>query len=112
MSAAVDLSMHLGAATEARFAAAFAVKAIIDVKAAGKLLGLDARTLTAMTERGEILAVRRGQHEGYTERECRRYLIEGPAVECVKKAPAGKRATATGGNVQRVNFTDRTHRGR
>lgn len=70
----------LGPVTEARFAEAFANRAIIDKSAAADLLGMDVKTLDAMTAAGLIRSVSKGVHRAYTERDLRLYLLEGPDV--------------------------------
>lgn len=111
MTAVHDVSNDLGPATEARFAAAFETAAVLPAKAASELLGLDVRTLNKMTEAGSIRSVPRGDQRGYTERDCRRYLIEGPSTPCAK-AETQKRTTTTATNVRQVNFSDRKTRRR
>lgn len=87
---------YLGASTESRFAASFATAAIITKKAAAELIGLDEKTLDALTDAGVIRAVPRGAKlRAYTERDLRAYLLEGAAAECwPEKKP--KRATGPG----------------
>jgi hypothetical protein len=70
----------LGPVTEARFAVAFADRAIIDKATAAGLLGMDVKTLDAMTTEGLVRAVTRGAHRAYTERDLRLYLLAGPDI--------------------------------
>lgn len=69
---------YLGNVTEARFAAAFAHKAIIPCAQAAALIGVDVDTLPSLP----IRSVPRGKLRGYTERDLRAYLLEGAAEEC------------------------------
>ncbi|PLR25089.1 hypothetical protein SGCZBJ_12705 [Caulobacter zeae] len=91
---------YLGPTTEARFAAAFAVAAVITAKAASELLGLDADTLSAMTDAGVIRAVRKGRVRSYTERDLRTYLTEGPDARVASdREPKSKAAPVRQGKV-------------
>ncbi|PVM90689.1 helix-turn-helix domain-containing protein [Caulobacter endophyticus] len=91
---------YLGPTTEARFAAAFAVAAVITAKAASELLGLDVETLSAMTDDGVIRAVRKGRVRSYTERDLRTYLIEGPDARAASdREPRAKAAPVRTGKV-------------
>lgn len=78
---------ELGPITEQRFAQAFAAGAVISRKEAADLIGLDAKTLDALSNQGVIRAVRKGAHRAYTERDLRRYLLEGPDIECAEPKP-------------------------
>jgi hypothetical protein len=69
-------AVHLGPATETRFAEAFFETALITKQAAAKLLGLDPGTLDALTLDGTIRAVPRGKLRAYTERDLRAFLTE------------------------------------
>lgn len=87
---------YLGAATEARFAASFATAAVITKKAAAALIGLDEKTLDALTDAGAVRSVLKGKLRAYTERDLRAYLLEGAAAECrpgkTPKVAAGARS--------------------
>lgn len=71
----------LGAATEARVLAAFAAKALLTAGEACALLGVDCKSLRALTDAGVIRAVRRGGggHRAYTEGDIRAFLTESAA---------------------------------
>jgi hypothetical protein len=75
---------YLGPATEARFAAAFAHSSILSKKAAAALVGLDEKTLDALSDAKVIRAVRKGAHRAYTERDLRTYADTAPAVSVYK----------------------------
>ena len=105
MSEAAFPADYLGPATEARFAAAFAHSSILSKKAAADLIGLDEKTLDALSDAQVIRAVRKGAHRAYTERHLRTYLLEGPDVECMPAKPKAKSAAGT--NVRHVNFSER-----
>lgn len=66
----------LGPVTERRFADAFARCAVITAKAAAELIGVDEKTLGALTDRGVLRAVPRGRLRAYTEHDLRAYLTE------------------------------------
>jgi hypothetical protein len=85
VTAARELVHDLGPATEALFAEAFATSATITLARAAKLIGLDEKVLRAMTDQGVIRAVRKGKLRGYTERDLRTYLAEGPDIECSER---------------------------
>lgn len=102
--------LDLGPVTEARFATAFATRAVVDKSEAATLIGVDPKTLEAMTEAKVVRSVPKGlKHRGYTERDLRAYLIEGPDIECAPAEPK-PRPTPTG-TVRHVNFSER-RRGR
>jgi hypothetical protein len=84
-NAALDLK--LGPVTEGRFSAAFSTRAVVDKATAAKLIGLDVKTLDALSDARVIRAVRKGAHRAYTERDLRLYLIEGPDIECEPDTP-------------------------
>lgn len=100
----------LGPTTERRFAEAFADAALITAKKAAELVGLDVGTLSALSDRQIIRAVRRGSRRAYTERDLRAYLIEGPDAEWVSPSQrkAGSGTTISSSRV--VAFTDRPAR--
>lgn len=105
---AIDL--QLGPVTEARFAEAFGARAVVDKATAARLIGLDVKTLDALSDQHVIRAVRKGVHRAYTERDLRLYLLEGPDVECVadQKPPINApkpRAARPASSV--VNFSER-----
>ncbi|UPT53185.1 hypothetical protein [Synechococcus phage Yong-M4-211] len=68
----------LGPITDARFAEAFAHKAIIPCAQAAALVGVDEKTLAILP----IPSVPRGKQRGYTEIALRTYLLEGADLEC------------------------------
>lgn len=96
----------LGPATEARFAAAFSTRAIIGPSAAAELIGLDVKTLEALSEAKVIRSVPKGlKHRGFTERDLRAYLIESPDVPCAPTAPKPRPRSVAPPKV--VNFSER-----
>ena len=97
----------LGPATEARIMAAFGDACMITAKATADLLGVDEKTLGAMTDALVIRAVRVGKLRRYTEADIRHYLIEGPAAPCrsTNRSKAASSSTTSGGRV--VAFTAR-----
>jgi len=104
----------LGPVTEARFAAAFADGATVTAKAAADLLGLDVKTLGALTDALTIRAVRRGKLRAYTEHDLRAYLLDGPGIGAAdreKPWASGSRSKAgsgiTNSGLRVVAFTDR-----
>ena len=99
------MTVDLGPNTERRFADAFARAAVISKKAAAKLLGLDEKTLDALSEAKIVRAVRKGSHRAYTERDLRAYLIEGPDLECPPKVKSAKARPSGPSKV--VNFSER-----
>lgn len=103
MSEARDL--FLGPVTEARFADAFATRAVVDRKVAACLIGVDVKTLDALP----IRSVPKGAHRGYTERDLRTYLLEGSVAECAPPEPKPKARPAP--TLKVVNFSER-RRGR
>lgn len=84
---------ELGPTTERRFAAAFERAAVITKKAAAELIGLDEKTLDALSESGAVRWVPKGKLRAYTERDLRAYLTEGPDVEC--RSTSRQRAVST-----------------
>ncbi|QUD90431.1 helix-turn-helix domain-containing protein [Phenylobacterium montanum] len=72
----------IGVRTEARIDHAFADRALITALAAAALLGLDVKTLRALTDAEVIRAVTVNRVRRYSEAEIRRYLIEGPSAPC------------------------------
>ena len=78
----------LGPATEALFERAFRDAATISAQAAAQLLGLDVKTLRAMTDDQTIRAVRRGKLRSYTEADLRAYLTKGEPPPCRTKTRA------------------------
>ena len=93
----------LGPTTERRFAEAFAERALITKAAAAALIGLDEKTLDALSDAQVVRAVRKGAHRAYTERDLRAYLLEGPDVEPAR--PRNRPSPATPPKV--VNFSER-----
>ena len=83
---ATEPTSALGPATEALFAAAFARAATITLAEAAALIGVDVKTLRAMTDAAIVRAVPRGRGRAYTEAELRRYLLEAAAP---KREPKG-----------------------
>ena len=81
MTGAALAPRPIGAATEARVCAAFADTALLTAEAACALLGIDTKSLRALTNDGVIRAVRRGGggHRAYTEGDIRAFLTESAA---------------------------------
>ena len=81
----------IGPTTEARIQAAFADKALLSAEETGALLGIDAKSVTALVEVGALRAVRRGGGtiRAYTEGDIRFYLTDSaaPAREPRPKVP-------------------------
>lgn len=104
------LPIDLGPTTERRFAEAFADSATIPAVRAARLIGVDEKTLAALSERQVIRSVPRGSRRGYTERDLRAYLTEEHATPC----PSTSRKTAASGSsissLKVVGFTDRRDR--
>lgn len=95
-------SLFLGPTTEARFNAAFATRAVVDKAVAAGLIGVDVKTLDALP----IRSVPKGaKHRGYTERDLRAYLTEGPEQPCEPPEPKSRPRAAS--NVRAVNFSER-----
>lgn len=88
--AANDATRIIGPATERRIMMAFAETSLLTCGATSKLLGIDEKSLRALTDDGVIRAVRRGggRTRAYTEGDIRAYLTEGvaPAREAKRKA--------------------------
>ena len=103
MTALRDPLADLGAATEALLARYFADRIILSAGLTAELLDLDEKTLRAMTDDGIIRAVRRGRLRGYTERDIRAYLAEGPDVECRKEK---QKATPAPGRGKVVSLSE------
>lgn len=111
---AQGLAMDLGPVTEARFADAFSTRAVVDKSTAARLIGLDVKTLDALSDRRIVRAVRKGAHRAYTERDLRLYLLEGPDVECELEEPTAvnsPKPRAPRPNLKVINFSER-RRGR
>jgi hypothetical protein len=103
---------YLGAVTEARFAAVFASTALATALAAAKLIGVDEKTLSAMTDLGVVRSVPRGKLRAYTERDLRAYLIEGPAEPCrstSQRRVASFSSTSSSRVVAITDLPDRRH---
>jgi len=78
----------LGPATEARIREAFSCAAVITAGAAAELLGVDVRTLRALTDDSAIRALRVGKTRRYTEADIRQYLTEGPDIAARPARPS------------------------
>lgn len=106
------IDQDLGPITEARFAAVFSTRAVVDKRTAADLIGLDVKTLDALSDAKVIRAVRKGAHRAYTERDLRIYLIEGPDVECDAPSQSGpspkpKPRARAQPTLRVVNFSER-----
>ncbi|MDR3513970.1 MAG: helix-turn-helix domain-containing protein [Caulobacteraceae bacterium] len=102
----------VGPSTEARIALAFATRALITAKEAASILGIDVKTLRALTDGLALRALVVGKVRRYAEADIRRYLIEGPDAEC----PSTSRPRAASSNMTSstrvVGFTARLARKR
>jgi len=105
VTAANDTTAVIGPATERRLEAAFAETCLLTCQGTARLLGLDEKSLRALTDKGVIRAVRRGggRTRAYTEGDIRAFLTES-AAPC-KAEPAPKRVTVPCRKV--VSFTER-----
>lgn len=104
--AANDAVPTIGPATAARIAMAFhaADACVLTCKATARLIGVDEKSLRALTDAGAIRAVRRGggATRAYTEQDIVDYLTQGAAP--VREA----KARATGHSLSKVvPFTQR-----
>lgn len=75
----------LGPVTEARFAETFSKGALATLKDAASLVGLDEKTLKAMTGAGIVQGTPRGRLIGYSEVALRAYLLSPPAPQPLKE---------------------------
>lgn len=89
-----DIWSHLGPATEARIAEAFANRATIFAKTACQIIGVDVKTLAALVEGGAIRFVLVGKTKRFTEADLRAYLSRETQLPC----PSTSRKTAATGN--------------
>ena len=103
----MTITIDLGRTTEARFAAAFARSAIITAMAAADLIGLDEKTLAALSDRQIIRSVPRGKLRAYTERDLRSYLVEGPPAECRSTSHPRAASTTSTSNIVAGDFMAR-----
>ncbi|ADK99416.1 helix-turn-helix domain-containing protein [Brevundimonas subvibrioides] len=96
----------IGPATEARLLSLFASAALATAEATAAFLGIDVKSLRALTDAGLIRAVRRGGggHRAYTEGDIRAYLTESAAP--VREA----RPVVSHGGARVVPFTQRKGR--
>ena len=81
MTAANDTTAVIGPATERLIQAAFSESCLLTCQGAARLLGMDEKSLRALTDKGVIRAVRRGggRTRAYTEGDIRAYLTESSA---------------------------------
>lgn len=81
MSAANDADPVIGPATERRIMMAFADSCLLTAQATARLLGMDEKSLRALTDASVIRAIRRGggRSRAYTEGDIRAYLTQGAA---------------------------------
>lgn len=105
MNPANDATATIGPATERRIQMAFADTCLLTCQATARLLGMDEKSLRALTEDGVIRAVRRGagRNRAYTEGDIRAYLTESAAPSREKPAPKVSRS----GTTKVVSFMDR-----
>jgi hypothetical protein len=93
----------LGPATEARFAQAFADRAIVTARTAAQLIGVDIKTLHGLTAKRALRYVLRGNLPAFTERDLRAYLTDPqPVAEPDPKRPTRRTLRRT----KLVNFAD------
>lgn len=97
----------LGPVTERRFAEAFAAGAVITAKAAAELIGLDVKTLDALSEGQVIRSVPRGKRRAYTERDLRAYLTDEHGASCPSINPSSAKSRAAPRPLQVVGFSQR-----
>jgi hypothetical protein len=71
----------IGPATEARLIALYSKASLLTAEATAAFLGIDVKSLRALTNDGVIRAVRRGGggHRAYTEGDIRAFLTESAA---------------------------------
>lgn len=88
MIAAESIPM-IGPATEARLQMAFAETCLLTCQSTARLLGLDEKSLRALTDGGIIRAVRRGggRTRAYTEGDIRAYLTQGSGPDRAEPKP-------------------------
>lgn len=98
-------SPTLGVATEALLARAFGECALITAQEAAALLGLDVKTLRALTDDLTIRAVRIKKTRRYAEVDLRTYLTESPAAECPSTSPRKAASSNTTSSTKVVAFT-------
>ena len=97
---------HLGPVTEARFAIAFEHKAVVTKTAAASLIGIDEKTLDALSQSGVVRSIPKGKLRAYTERDLRAYLLEGRDVECRSTSQPRAASGSTTSSTKLVAFTD------
>lgn len=100
----------LGPTTERRFAEAFATTAVITAKAAACLIGVDEKTLCALSDDKVIRSVPRGKLRAYTERDLRAYLLEEHDLPCPSTKPQKAGSGSTTSKLKVVAFSDRRGR--
>lgn len=98
--------MSLGPVTERRFEEAFKDSALVTAKAAASLIGLDEKTLKAMTMDGAIQACPRGRRHAYSEGALRDYLTNPPPIPTSSKdlgpgSAISRRKAGSGGTTTR-----------
>ena len=69
------------------------------------MIGLDEKTLNALSDQKIVRTVKKGAHRAYTERDLRAYLLEGPEVECTPKKPTA--STGMRPNLRVMPFSER-----
>lgn len=89
-----DTACIIGPATERRIMMAFAETSLLTCGGTSKLLGIDEKSLRALTDDGVIRAVRRGggRTRAYTEGDIRAYLTQGGAPAREEKPRATGKA--------------------
>jgi len=102
--------MTLGPVTDARFAEAFRCAAVVSKKVAADLLGIDGKTVDALTEASLLRSIPRGaRHRGYTELDLRSYLLT-TAMGVERAAPSPKMGPSSRWRPSALNFTERPSR--
>lgn len=92
---ATALDTHLGAATEALLARAFADTALITARAAAKILGLDEKTLAALVEAKAIRVVLVSERtRRFAEVDLRAYLARRTEITRCQSTSRPSRATS------------------
>jgi hypothetical protein len=100
----------LGPNTERRFAEVFADKVLLTRVEAAALIGVDVKTLSALSDDQVLRAVRRGKVRAYTEHDLRAYLTEGPDVPCRSISRKNPESSPTTSRSKVVAFTARPAR--
>lgn len=100
--------MALGPVTESRFEEAFHDAAVVSRKLAARLLGIDEKTLIALTLANAVRSVPRGRsHRGYTERDLRAYLTESSELPFATAESKPRAKSPPRPHLRVMNFSER-----